>query len=74
MAEPVGILRVPGISQCYICGYGESCAAGGVVRTHGFLDKIRDYHLPRIPLDTYRQAEIIAHRLGEVVKTIKALE
>lgn len=69
MAEPVGALRAKGLSQCYLCGYGERCAAGSVVATHGFLDEIRDYLLPRLPADTYRRAEVIAHRLGEVVRS-----
>ncbi|MCX6642207.1 MAG: flavodoxin family protein [Candidatus Bathyarchaeota archaeon] len=72
MAESVGALRVSGISQCYQCGYGESCAAGSVVAKHGFLPEIRDYHLPVIDRDTYRRAAIIAHRLGEVVRTKRA--
>jgi multimeric flavodoxin WrbA len=67
MAEPVGVLRVEGISQCYICGYGENCAAGGVVARHGFLDKIMDYHFPTVSPHAYHRAEIIARRLGDIV-------
>jgi multimeric flavodoxin WrbA len=69
MAEPIGVLKVGGISQCYQCGYGRQCAAGSVVARHGFLDEIRDYHLPVIDPDAYRRAEIIAHRLYEVVRS-----
>jgi multimeric flavodoxin WrbA len=68
MAEPVGILRVEGISQCYICGYGENCAAGGVVARHGFLDQIRDYHRPTVSPHAYHRAEIISRRLGDIVR------
>lgn len=68
MAEPIGVLRVSGVSQCYMCGYGEDCAAGAVVASHGFIDQIRDYHLPIVPQDAYRRAEIIGHRLGEILK------
>lgn len=68
MAEPIGVLKVAGISQCYQCGYGHQCAAGSVVAKHGFLDEIRDYHLPVVDPDAYRTAEVIAHRLGEVVR------
>lgn len=71
MASPIGILRSKGLGQCYQCGYGAQCAAGAVVATHGFLDEIRDYHLPILSSDTYRRAEIIAHRLGEVVRANK---
>lgn len=68
MAEPVGILRVEGISHCYVCGYGENCAAGGVVARHGFLDQIRDYHRPSVSPSAYHRAEIIARRLGDIVR------
>jgi multimeric flavodoxin WrbA len=68
MAEPIGALKVAGISQCYQCGYGEGCAAGSVVSRHGFIDEIRESMLPRISPDAYNRAEVIAHRLGEVVK------
>jgi hypothetical protein len=27
MAEPMGVLRVKGIEQCYSCGFGEDCVA-----------------------------------------------
>lgn len=67
MAEPVGALRSRGLSQCYRCGYGESCAAGSVVATHGFLDELMDIHRPVLSDDTYRRAEFIAHRLGSIV-------
>jgi multimeric flavodoxin WrbA len=69
MAEPIGVLRSAGLSQCYQCGYGKDCAAGSVVRKHGFLDQIRDYHRPRIPQDVFKEAQIIAHRLGTIVKS-----
>jgi len=69
MAEPVGALKVAGISQCYQCGYGEECAAGSVVSRHGFIDEIRESILPRTNPEAYKKAEIIAHRLGEVVRS-----
>jgi multimeric flavodoxin WrbA len=69
MAEPVGALKAAGISQCYQCGYGEGCAAGSVVSRHGFLDEIRESILPRVNPETYRKADAIAHRLGEVVRS-----
>jgi multimeric flavodoxin WrbA len=68
MAEPIGVVNVPGISQCYRCGYGESCAAGSVVARHGFLDEIKEYHLPVLPQESYRRAEIVAHKLGNMVR------
>src|SRR4030042_1374971 len=71
MAEPIGVLKVNGTSQCYQCGYGQTCAAGSVVAKHGFLDEIRDYHLPVVDPDAYRRAELIAHRLGEIMRAKK---
>jgi len=68
MTPPVGTLRAKGIAQCYTCGYGEACPAGAVVSRHGFLDEIRGYHIPRIPAETYQNAEIIAKRLGAIVR------
>ena len=68
MAEPAGVVNVPGISQCYHCGYGEQCAAGSVVARHGFLDEIKEYHLPDLPPETYRRADIVAHKLGNMIR------
>jgi len=71
MAEPIGALKVSGISQCYQCGFGETCAAGSVVSHHGFIDQIRESNLPRVNPEAYKKAEVIAHRLGEVVRAKK---
>jgi multimeric flavodoxin WrbA len=68
MAEPVGVVNVPGISQCYQCGYGKDCAAGSVVSRHGFLPKIEEYHLPALSPETYLGADIVAHKLGNMVR------
>ncbi|MFH2110002.1 MAG: flavodoxin family protein [Candidatus Bathyarchaeota archaeon] len=69
MAEPMGIVRSTGLSQCYRCGYGESCAAGAAVGKHGFLERIESYHLPELPESSYLQAHKVAHRLGEIVRS-----
>jgi multimeric flavodoxin WrbA len=69
MTSPVGTLRVRGVSQCLTCGYGQSCAAGGVVGRFGYLDEIKDEHFSRIPEETYRRANIIAKRLGSIVRS-----
>lgn len=68
MTEPVGVLHVNGIAQCYTCGYGEQCAAGAVVNRHGFLDEIKSWMIPQIDPDVYRKADILAQRLGSIVK------
>ena len=71
MAEPIGVLKVPGVSQCYTCGYGKDCAAGSVVSKHGMLDDILPEHLPVIPKEVYDKASNIAQKLGNVVRTNK---
>ncbi|MCW4050554.1 MAG: flavodoxin family protein [Candidatus Bathyarchaeota archaeon] len=71
MTEPVGVLKTTGLGQCYQCGYGENCASGAVVPRHGFLDEIKDYHLPHVEADAYRRADILANRLGEIIRANK---
>ncbi len=71
MAEPVGVLKVSGVSQCYTCGYGKNCSAGSVVSKHGFLEEILPEHIPVIDSSTYERAELIAHRLGSVIRASK---
>ena len=71
MAEPIGVVNTPGLSQCYQCGYGKDCAAGSVVSKHGFLSEIKEHHLPVIPDETYRRADIVAHKLGNMVRAKK---
>ena len=71
MAEPVGVVHVSGIAQCYTCGFGEKCAAGAVVGKHGFLDEIQPWMIPRIQPDVYKKADILAQRLGSVVRNNK---
>ncbi len=68
MASPVGVVHVNGIPQCYTCGYGEKCAAGSVVSRHGFLDEIQSWMIPQIDASVYEKADIVAHRLGSVVR------
>ncbi len=71
MAEPVGVIHVSGIAQCYTCGFGEKCAAGAVVGKHGFLDEIQSWMIPQIQPDVYKKADILAQRLGSVVRNNK---
>jgi multimeric flavodoxin WrbA len=68
MAEPIGVVHVTGIAQCYTCGFGEQCAAGAVVSRHGFLDEIKSWMIPQIEPSVYRKADIIAQRLGSIVR------
>lgn len=71
MAEPIGVLHVSGVSQCYTCGYGEKCAAGSVVAKHGLLNEIQPWMMPQIDPDTYQKADILAKRLGSVLRINK---
>jgi multimeric flavodoxin WrbA len=71
MAEPVGVIHVSGIAQCYTCGFGEKCAAGAVVGKHGFLDEIQPWMIPQIQPDVYKKADILAQKLGSVVRNNK---
>lgn len=71
MTYPIGVLRSRGVAQCYTCGFGEDCSAGAVVSRLGFLDEIRDHHVPIIPEETYDKATAIANRLGKIVKANK---
>ena len=71
MAEPVGVVHVSGIAQGYTCGVGEKCAAGAVVSRHGFLDEIQPWMIPQIQPDVYKKADILAQRLGSVVRNNK---
>jgi len=69
MTPPIGSLRVRGVSQCLTCGYGQTCAAGSVVGLYGYLDEIKDEHFNRIPEESYNRANIIAKRLGSIVRS-----
>ena len=71
MAEPVGVLHVSGILQCYTCGYGAKCAAGGFVARHGMYDEVWLWMIPQMDPETYKKADILAKRLGSVVRNNK---
>jgi multimeric flavodoxin WrbA len=60
----------PNMAEEYIkkIFFGENCTSGGVVRRHGFLDEIKDYHIPKIPTKTYREARKIAKRLSGILQ------
>lgn len=63
-------LHVEGDSQCFTCGYGEDCAAGTVVKRHGFLDEIKAEHLPdkfSDQPDKMLEAKMIARNLGSII-------
>lgn len=64
-------LHLEGYSQCFTCGYGEDCAAGTVVKRHGFLDEIKIEYLPDKFFDQpdkMLRAEIIAKNLGSILE------
>jgi len=67
----VGTVKAHGQSQCYTCGFGEDCAAGGVIARHGFADCITDEMLPA-PFaeqgDAVLQAEKVGKTLGSILR------
>jgi len=65
----VGTVYVAGYSQCYTCGFGEDCAAGGVVRRHGFLERIEEMHLPP-GLAGQEEARFQAYKAGKMLGSI----
>ena len=46
--ECVGSLSVQGVSNCYICGYGESCKVGSIYMFSGPGTKITDETTPSL--------------------------
>ena len=58
-----------GVSQCLTCGYGQTGAAVGVVGRLSYLEEIKDEHFNRIPEESYNRANIIAKRLGSIVRS-----
>jgi len=65
----VGTVQVDGYSQCYTCGYGHDCAVGGVVRAHGFLERIETRHCP--PRFAQQEAAVLAaHKVGRTLGSI----
>lgn len=62
-------IQVEGYSQCYTCGYGKNCAAGNVVNDHGFVEEIKDWHLPR-DLSEQRDSLFELHKTGKILGSI----
>jgi len=67
----VGTVQAAGQSQCYTCGFGADCAAGGVVARHGFLDCIEEEHLPP-PFAEQEEAVLQARKVGKMLGSILA--
>lgn len=62
-------LAVDGYSQCYTCGFGHQCEVGSVVPKHGFLDEIKDEHLP--PRFCEQEKNMVkAKKIGQKLKSI----
>lgn len=64
--EIVGSVVARGYSQCYTCGYGESCGVGNVVKDHGFLDEIKSEHCPP-RFDEQKDSIDQAYRAGKLL-------
>ena len=62
-------IQFEGYSQCYTCGYGKNCAAGNVVKDHGFVEEIQKWHLPQ---DFFERNEGIfkLHKTGKILGSI----
>ncbi len=65
----VGTVTAQGKSQCYTCGFGEDCAAGGVVARHGFVDCIEDEMLPP-PFAEQEVPALQARKVGKMLGSI----
>ena len=65
----VGTVQAEGYSQCYTCGYGHECAVGGVVRTHGFLERIDTSRCP--PRFAQQETAVLtAYKVGRTLGSI----
>lgn len=65
----VGTVQAEGYSQCYTCGYGHDCAVGGVVRAHGFLERIETGHCPPRFVEQ-EPAVLTAYKVGRTLGSI----
>lgn len=62
-------IKLKGYSQCYTCGYGENCAAGNVVKDHGFIDEIKQWHLPQ-DFSEQKSSILELHKTGKILGSI----
>jgi len=72
----VGTVTAMGQTQCYTCGFGEDCAAGGVVARHGFVECIDpDILPPRFAAqpDAVLQAKKVGKMLGSILREREGL-
>ncbi len=72
MMAMVGNVYATGFDQCFSCGYGSNCAAGGVVEKHGFIAEILPEHCPprlaQQPGPLF-QARKVGKLLGSILKS-----
>jgi multimeric flavodoxin WrbA len=69
MMAIAGKVYAEGYDQCFSCGYGENCAAGGVVEKHGFIDRILPEHCPP-RLNKQKEALLQAQKAGKILGSI----
>ncbi len=69
MMAMAGVVYANGYDQCYSCGYGENCAAGGVVEKHGFIEKILPEHCPPRLVEQARPL-FLARKVGKMLGNI----
>jgi len=65
----VATVSAHGQTQCYTCGFGEDCAAGGVVARHGFVECITEEMLPA-PFAEQEDAVLQAKKAGKMLGSI----
>ncbi|HZK84605.1 MAG TPA: flavodoxin family protein [Desulfosporosinus sp.] len=67
----VDAVSATGYSQCYTCGFGETCGVGNVVRDHGFIDEIKSEHCPPHFIEQEEavcQTQKVGETLGSILK------
>ncbi|WP_461205360.1 flavodoxin family protein [Clostridium sp. DL1XJH146] len=62
-------VKAAGYSQCYDCGDGLNCSVGNIVNDHGFIDEIKEEHLPII-FECQTEAKHEAYKAGKILGSI----
>jgi len=69
MMSVVDSVQAQGYSQCYTCGYGIGCAAGRIVKTHGFIETLEEQHFP-LRLEKQEKTLFQVRRAGQTLGSI----
>lgn len=60
---------VKGYGQCYTCGKGIGCAAGLIVRQHGYIEEVSEQDLPKC-FKLQEEASLEARKAGDMLGAI----